>query len=510
MLAHDAKNACFLTPPEAPGITGLRAAFNPRNSTSRYARVDAAGTSCSMRLPPRLFAPHRSGVLMRGHSWGSVFATMCWAAPAFAQTASSEGLSLSGTTRLRIEAIDGQARAGFDKADDLINLRTTLMAQYRNRPVRFVAELWDSRVYGDDQGTPVSTGEVNALELVQAFAEVKAGSFAGAGSSATIAAGRFVMNLGSRRLIAADDYRNTTNSYTGVRADLAWNSGWNATLIYTLPQQRRPDDLAHLRRNAVAVDHEGSDIVLWGGLISRTRALGPIMVEGSFFHLSERDTPDRPTRDRSLDTASIRLLRDFAPAQIDGELEVIGQRGHVSASVAPTATRQDVRAWFVHADAGYTFSDPWKTRVSFEYDHASGDKPGGSYGRFDTVFGMRRADLAPAGLYNAISRSNLISAGVRIEAVPDKRTDLMATFHPMWLAERRDSFSSSGVRDVSGQAGRFAGTQFDGRVRHLIRPWLRAELDVVLLAKGRFLRDAPNAPAGGWTRYVSMNLTATL
>ncbi len=446
---------------------------------------------------------------MRVHRWTAALSAICWAAPAFAQSASSEGFSLAGTTRLRAEAIDGQARAGFDKADDLINLRTTLIAQYRDGSVRFVAELWDSRVYGDDRGTPISTGEVNALEFVQAFAEVKAPGLAGAGSSATIAAGRFVMNLGSRRLIAADDYRNTTNGYTGIRADVSWHSGWNATLIYTLPQQRRPEDLAHLRRNAVGIDHEGFDLVLWGGLISRARALGPVVVEGSFFHLGERDTPGRPTRDRSLDTASVRLMRDPAPAKIDAELEVIGQRGHVSASVASTAPRQNVRAWFVHADAGYTLSDPWKTRVSFEYDHASGDKPGGAYGRFDTLFGMRRADLAPAGLYNAISRSNLISAGVRIEAAPDKRTDLMATLHPMWLAVREDSFSSTGVRDVGGQAGRFAGTQFDGRVRHLLRPWLRAELDAVLLAKGRFLRDAPNAPAGRWTRYISTNLTAT-
>jgi hypothetical protein len=37
---------------------------------------------------------------------------------------------------------------------------------------------------------------------------------------------------------------------------------------------------------------------------------------------------------------------------------------------------------------------------------------------------------------------------------------------------------------------------------------LRLELDAVLLAKGRFLRDAPNAPPGRWTRYLSMNATA--
>jgi len=301
---------------------------------------------------------------------------------------------------VRAEAVDGQARAGFNAADELLNLRTKLMAQYRDGPVRLVAELWDSR-YGDEHGTPVTTGEVNTLELVQAFAEVKAPGLAGEGSTPTNAAGRFVMNLGSRRLVTADDYRNTTNGYTGVRADLAWRRGWSATLIYTLPQQRRPDDVSRLRRNAVAFDHEGFDVVLWGGLVSRARAIGAATVETSFFHLGERDEPGRPTRDRSLNTASLRIIRDPAPARVDGELEAIAQQGHVSTSLAPNAARQDVRAWFIHADAGYTFADPWKTGLSVDYDHASGDKPGGRYGRFDTFFGMRRADLAPAGLYNA-------------------------------------------------------------------------------------------------------------
>ena len=30
-------------------------------------------------------------------------------------------------------------------------------------------------------------------------------------------AGRFTLNLGSRRLVAADDYRNATNGYTGLK-----------------------------------------------------------------------------------------------------------------------------------------------------------------------------------------------------------------------------------------------------------------------------------------------------
>jgi hypothetical protein len=82
---------------------------------------------------------------MRVHRWMMALCALCGAAcpavPATAQTARPDGFDLSGTSRLRLESIDGQARAGFNEADELLNLRTTLMAQYRDGPVRLVAEL---------------------------------------------------------------------------------------------------------------------------------------------------------------------------------------------------------------------------------------------------------------------------------------------------------------------------------------------------------------------------------
>jgi hypothetical protein len=416
--------------------------------------------------------------------------------------------SISATERVRAEAIDGQARAGFNEADQLLNFRTTLLVEYDTGPVKLAAELWDSRVYGANRGTPISTGEVNALEPVQAFADVRLGAALGRGSTTTVQLGRFMLNLGSRRLVAADDYRNTTNGYTGVRADFATKSGWRATAIYTLPQQRRPDDLDALLDNDVAPDREGFDLVLWGGLVSRARAIGPATLELSFFRLSDRDRPGRPTRDRSLNTAAVRVIREPVPGRFDVELEGIVQRGIASTGLAATAPRQDVAAWFLHADTGYTFPGGWKPRVSIEYDHASGDGRGGRYGRFDTLFGMRRADLAPSGLYNAIARTNIVSPGVRVEATPSKRTDWFLSYRPMWLASRYDAFSSTAVRDATGRSGRFAGHQLDSRIRHRLTPKLMLEADAVLLAKGRFLRDAPNAPLGRWTRYLSLNLVA--
>ncbi|WP_369805571.1 alginate export family protein [Sphingobium sp. EM0848] len=185
------------------------------------------------------------------------------------------------------------------------------------------------------------------------------------------------------------------------------------------------------------------------------------------------------------------------------------QTGSISASLAPTAARQSVGASFVHADAGYSFPGPWKPRLSVEFDRASGDRAGGSYGRFDTLFGMRRAELVPAGLYNAVGRANIVTPGMRLEAAPDKRWDWFAVYRAMWLASRTDAFSTTGVRDSSGRSGNFAGHQIEARVRYWIIPSrLRFEFDGVALAKGKFLTEAPNAPSAKWTRYTSFNLTA--
>lgn len=422
-----------------------------------------------------------------------------------------DGLTLSGTVRLRYETIDGQARAGFNSSDDLFNIRTQIAGEYRSGDFRVGAELFDSRAYGARTGTPISTNEVNAIEPVQAYIGVDIPAAFGRGTKLSLTAGRMMLNLGSRRLVAADDYRNTTNGYTGLKADIDGRKGLKATFIYTLPQMRLPDDLESVRDHVVRLDRESFDLVLWGGIVSKERAVGPAMAELSYFHLGERDAPGRPTRDRSLDTFGGRLITQPAIGKLDYEVEAFYQTGHVSASLASAAPQLSVSAGFVHADLGYSFAGRWKPHLSAEFDWASGDRPGGHYGRFDTLFGMRRADLAPAGLYNALARTNILTPGVRMEVSPGKRLDMFIAGRLMWLAAREDSFSSTGVRDASGASGRFAGRQVEARLRYWIIPArLRFEYDGLVLDKGSFLRDAPNAPAKHATLYNSFNLTISI
>lgn len=329
----------------------------------------------------RLYLMPSEVARLRGAFLPVVVAAAVWSVPS---QATDDGFKLNGAVRLRYEAIDGQARVGFNRNDALRNTRTNIMAQYRTGTVLFAVEIYDSRIRGDDAGTPVTTAEVIAIEPVQAYVAADILAPLGKGTKLTVTADRMMLNLGSRRLVAADDYRNTTNGYTGVRADLVAPQGIRATVLYTLPQMRLPDDPQALRNAKIRLDRESFDLVLWGGIISKANMFGTAMGELSYFHLGERDAPGRATRGQSIDTFGGRVIAEPRTGKVDYEVEAFYQTGHVSASMAATAARQTVSASFAHADIGYSFAGDWKPRLSIDLDRASGDKTGGDNGRFDT------------------------------------------------------------------------------------------------------------------------------
>jgi hypothetical protein len=443
---------------------------------------------------------HKTGLLAAG----AIFGAVMLASPGFAQ--GQDGWKVSGSLRVRYEAVAGQVRPGFNTSDELLNLRTTLFAERRSGPWRIGGELYDSRAWGGDRATPISNNDVNTFEAVQAYAAVDLDTEAL--GPVTIQAGRTLLNLGSRRIVAADDYRNTTNSYTGLRLDLA-PAGVRTTLIYVQPQIRLPDGVDALLDNRHRIDRESPSLKLWGGVAAKPAALGPATLEGTYFHLEERDAAGRPTRDRSLDTIGVRIILDPKAGAFDYEIEAMRQGGDISATATPGAARQAVSAGFAHADLGYTFRHPLRPRLAAEFDWVSGDRAGGKYNRFDTLFGMRRAEFGPSGLYSAIGRANMITPGVRLEVAPPGAWDAFTAVRTLWLDAREDAFSTTGVRDVAGRSGRYAGTQVEGRGRYwLIRDRLRAEASGAWLFKGQFLKRAPNAPKAGDERYLSLNLTA--
>ena len=115
-----------------------------------------------------------------------------------------DALTISASVRSRVEAIDGQFRPTGPANDAMVSLRTDIAAEYDAGPLRFGAELQDARAYGQAANSSASTSEINALELVQGYVRLQLGD---QGKNAKtghglLTAGRFTMDVGSRRLIA--------------------------------------------------------------------------------------------------------------------------------------------------------------------------------------------------------------------------------------------------------------------------------------------------------------------
>lgn len=428
----------------------------------------------------------------------------CVAHPALAE---ESPFTLSASARLRVESLGGQFRPTPAPATDtMVSLRTELAAGYDAGPVRFNAELWDARAWGQDARSSANTGEVNALELVQANMAVKL-----AGKSA-LTLGRYTLDLGNRRMVARQRFRNTTNAFTGAHLELDGGKGRRLDLMFALPHQRLPDDIAGIREDRVKWDRENFDVKFFGAHGTLPQVLGGTL-QPYAFGLIERDGARLATANRRIGTVGARHFVKAGAGAWDHDIEGAVQFGKARrTSGAADVTDLNVFAWFVHADAGYTFAGGWKPRVVAMFDAASGDKGSAhKFTRFDTLYSARRFEFGPNGLYGPFRRSNIISPSLRLEVTPSKRTDAFVAWRTAWAENRRDQFAATGVRDASGASGSLGGHQIEGRVRHWIVPGLlQVDGGAAVLFKRSLLRDAPNAPPTGNTTYGYVDVTLTL
>lgn len=421
------------------------------------------------------------------------------AVPAQAQDGN---LEVEASIRVRVEGIDGQFRPNAADTGALL-IRTLVSAEYDAGPVRIGGEIQDARVYFDRQTSSIGTTEVDTLEPIQAYVVAELAE------KVELQVGRMTMDWGSRRLVSRQNFRNSTNAFTGARLDWRPSTGNSVTLFWTMPQDRQPSDREGILDNEVELNRERPDQRFFGARGVMANIAAGASLEGYLYRLIEDDAPSFATRDRRLWTGGLRLLKTPSRGAMDFEVEAIWQEGTTRSSAAATdRTDLNVNAYFVHAGIGHTFAAPWSPRLVFSYDRASGDSRGSSYGRFDTLFGARVFEYGPSSLYGPIGRANLSSPEARLEVKPSKRWDGYFAVRPLWLEDATDAFASTGLRDASGATGRYAGTQFDLRVRHWLKPdRVRVAAGVAVLAKGSFLHNAPRAPENGNTHYGFAEIT---
>ena len=383
--------------------------------------------------------------------------------------------------RTRFEALTEPWRPGEEGRNEQLPQRTRLRIGLDPQPwLRFLVEFEDARTHFD--GRHEFTGNtINQTDVLQLLGALRADDLFGSGLRGDVHVGRMTLDFGSRRLVARNRFRNTTNAFEGVHLRLARGDAWRARGFVVRPVERRERQR----------DKRLSEQLFWG-LSFENDPFPWLRSDLYYFGLDDDDAR------RELHTFGARGQRAPATQQVDYEVEAIGQIGRVAG--------RDRRAFSGHGHLGYTLPARWSPRPFVRFDYATGsDDRDGNDHSFDPLFGARRFDFGPTGIFGPFRRSNLVSAGVGLQLAPHPRVKARVDVRYSALAQGKDSFSGNALRDPSGDAGRQLGTDLEFGVQWNPRSWLSFEVVYDHWFKGDYLDDVPGAGSNRDSDYFALS-----
>jgi hypothetical protein len=397
-------------------------------------------------------------------------------------TAQPTWLTVHGEQRTRYETSDGRYRLGESGGDQQLSFRTRLRANIDYRHWLLTGEIQDARASLTDSGSTVNTNHVTRTRLLQghggylfSFREWKL----------TAEAGRFTMDLGGRRLIGRNNFRNTTNAFDGVLVKLQDPSA-KFTLqafdyrpvIYTYPQiqfdtRYRDDRLKGLFLNGVVQTNVAFDAYV--------------------LHMNDGTFAPQATR-RNFYAAGGRLFHNGEAWSY--ETEAIWQFG--------TAGPLDHRAHLFHAQAAKHWSLPLSPQLTLYYDYASGDKnpTDRQNNAFDSLYGPRSFEFGPTGTWGIFARSNLNSPAAQILIRPTKQWDFLVRHRLLNMAQSRDQWRGVGLVDASGRSGTYVGQQTEFRFRYHPRKFFELDTGYTAFREGSFVQSVRHEAVRGWAHFL--------
>jgi hypothetical protein len=400
------------------------------------------------------------------------------------ETRTPEWLLFSFEQRTRFERLTNPFRLKEIGLEELLPLRTRLRLELGDitDPIRFLVEFQDSRGFFDEDALFLTPRHINENDFLQVQIQLNSGDFLGKGLESRFAAGRFTLDLGKRRLLARNRMRNTTNAFDGLYWSLASPSNWRFHAFVSRPVLIDPEKL----------DSSRSSRYFWGVYYENKR-FPKLLTDVYYLGLHE---DERTVTQHEYTTIGGRLYKNPTPGSVDYEIESTWQFG--------TNTDRNHFAHFQHAELGYVFDSLWDSRLSFHYDYASGDADpeDDTSGRFSTLFGARRFEHNPTGIYGPFFRGNLHTPGLRIVLIPLNKIELMASHRAFWLARAKDVWVGSGLQDPTGESGKSLGHNFEVRIRWRPTGFLLVEGGYAHFFKGSFLDRVPGSPRTPDSNYV--------
>ncbi|BBJ22252.1 alginate export family protein [Candidatus Nitrotoga sp. AM1P] len=389
-------------------------------------------------------------------------------------------------SRIRYEYRDNDFRRNKDVLDEPFLLRTRLYAAIKSKfdPFRATIELQDSRrfnsVFAPDNR------DFNKADVIQGYGELYFKDALGKDDLGndrpiSVKAGRMAFELTDRRLVARNEWRNTTNSFQGLRATLGQQkSDWQADVFALQPMVRlieTTDQADHAQWFYGAV----GDWRKWSKIIT---------LQPYYYLLRQNGSKVQYASDGTIAAASAHINREINTGGLRG-YGVIGDTGldydlnYAKQWGSDGGLNQDAYAY--NLEAGYTAEHAWKPRFSGSVGFASGDKnpKDGTSQRFDRLFGFAR----PWSNNDYIQMENIHASKVRVELNPTSKLKIDFGYNWYELASATDRWNGgANLRDTTGKSGKNIGEEFDIRVRYPISKYIGLNVGYAYFMAGDFTK----------------------
>jgi hypothetical protein len=366
-------------------------------------------------------------------------------------------------------------------------------------PLRFAVEFQDSRSYNGLYER--NTNDVNEFDLIQGYAELYFKDLLGHNRPLSIRAGRQHLELLDRRLIANNEFRNTTNNFEGFRVRLGKKQNdWDLDMFAFQPVERLKYEF----------DRPDEDTWFYGGVFSWRKWSDYVTIQPYFIGRKQNGDPANPVEanrkpDIDIYAPGLRVYGTIGNSGFDFDADINKQFGR-QGNIAKGATKQSYRqhdALAYALELGYTFDHDWKPRVSVFYGFGTGDKNSKDNinNRFDSFYGFNQ----PWSRNDYFSWDNIHAPKARIEFTPYQDLRIDAGYNAFWLESETDGFRRAGdaVRDTSGKSGSFIGHELDVRLRHHLNPYVDWSLSYGRFEPGSFTRSFNNSTDGPFTDRAS-------
>jgi len=336
-------------------------------------------------------------------------------------------------------------------------------------PFRMAIEFQDSR--WENHLYPSTNRQVNEREPIQMYGELYFDDALGSGRPLYVRGGRMAFELLDRRLVANNEFRNTSNTFQGVRAK--WGeptNDWEFDLLALQP----------IDRLLYAFDAVFPGLWFYGTVGSVRRWSEIATVQPYWLGLTQSVTDENPDpNDKfNIHTTGVRAYGIVNGTPWDWDVDVAYQFGKWT-------NDQIQNAWASALELGYTIERSFlKPRFSAFFGYGSGDRdPNDDQNNsFNALYGFNQ----PWSRNDYFSWDNAIQPKARLELNPSKDLLIDMGYGAFWLASSKAPWVRVRLFDPTGRSGNWLGSEYDIRLRYRFWGRITTELSYSRFDPGTF------------------------